>query len=62
MGVSRKCVRTWIDRYDAEGQAGLYDRSSRPHATPTRTAAEVEERVVAVRRASGAAATRLPTN
>ena len=23
MGVSRKCVRTWIDRYAAEGEAGL---------------------------------------
>ena len=31
MGVSRKCVKTWIDRFDAEGEAGLVDRSSRPH-------------------------------
>ncbi|MCR1781368.1 SDR family NAD(P)-dependent oxidoreductase, partial [Nocardioides carbamazepini] len=23
MGVSRKCVKTWIDRYDDEGDAGL---------------------------------------
>ncbi len=37
MGVSRKCVRTWIARYDAEGEAGLADRSSRPHTSPTRT-------------------------
>ena len=22
MGVSRKCVKTWIDRYAAEGDAG----------------------------------------
>jgi transposase InsO family protein len=50
MGVSRKCVRTWIDRFAAEGEAGLRDRSSRPHSTPTRTASEVEQRVVEVRR------------
>ena len=37
MGVSRKCVKTWIDRYAAEGEAGLRDRSSRPHTMPTRT-------------------------
>lgn len=50
MGVSRKCVRTWIARYAAEGKAGLRDRSSRPHSTPTKTAIEVELRVVALRR------------
>jgi transposase InsO family protein len=50
MGVSRKCVKTWIDRYAAEGGAGLVTRSSRPHSTPTRTSPEVEERVLAARR------------
>ena len=50
MGISRKCVRTWLDRYDAEGETGLADRSSRPHRTPTRTSAELEARVVDLRR------------
>jgi transposase InsO family protein len=50
MGVSRKCVKTWIDRYAAEGEAGLQDRSSRPHTSPRRTPAEVERRVVELRR------------
>ena len=50
MGVSRKCVKTWIDRYAAEGEAGLHDRSSRPHASSTRTRPEVEQRVVELRR------------
>jgi transposase InsO family protein len=50
MGISRKCVRTWITRYEAEGEAGLIDRSSRPHASPTRTPAEVEGRIVELRR------------
>jgi transposase InsO family protein len=49
MGISRKCVRTWISRYAAEGEAGLEDRSSRPHTSPTRTPAEVEDRIVELR-------------
>jgi transposase len=49
MGVSRKCVKTWIERYAAEGEAGLHDRSSRPHSSPTRTAADVEQKVITLR-------------
>ena len=30
-GVSRQTVRKWRARYQAEGEAGLQDRSSRPH-------------------------------
>ena len=50
MGISRQCVHRWVSRFDTEGDAGLEDRSSRPHRTPTRTSAEVEERVVTARR------------
>jgi transposase len=50
MGLSRKCVRTWINRYEAEGEAGLADRSSRPYTSPTRTPAETEDRIVELRR------------
>lgn len=49
MGVSRKCVKTWIDRYAAEGDAGLVTRSSRPHSMPTRTSRQDEQRVPAAR-------------
>jgi transposase InsO family protein len=49
MGVSRKCVKTWIDRYATEGEAGLLTRSSRPHTMPTRTSDEVEQKVLAAR-------------
>ncbi len=49
MGISRKCVGTWISRYDAEGEAGLEDRSSRPHTCPTRTPAQVEDRIIELR-------------
>ena len=49
MGVSRKCVKTWIDRYAAAGEAGLVTRSSRPHSMPTKTSDEVEQKVLAAR-------------
>jgi len=50
MGISRQCVKKWLDRYEAEGDAGLEDRSSRPHRTPRRTSPEVEALVVELRR------------
>ncbi|WP_457109384.1 IS481 family transposase [Marmoricola sp. URHA0025 HA25] len=49
MGVSRKCVKTWLDRFAAEGESGLRDRSSRPHRSPTRTSPAVEAAIVEVR-------------
>jgi transposase len=48
-GVSRQCAHRWIARWRAEGEAGLVDRSSRPHHSPGRSSAEVEARVVAAR-------------
>jgi len=50
MGVSRKCVKTWTDRYEDEGLAGLEDRSSRPHRCPSRTSVDLEQQVVELRR------------
>jgi transposase InsO family protein len=50
MGVSRRCVKKWIDRFDQEGLAGLHDRSSRPHRTPSKTSEAVEQRVLELRR------------
>lgn len=49
MGISRKCVGTWISRFAAEGEAGLEDRSSRPHTSPTRTPVEVENCIIELR-------------
>lgn len=34
MGVSERTVRKWVARYRSEGEAGLNDRSSRPHRSP----------------------------
>jgi hypothetical protein len=50
MGVSRKCLRTLINRFQAEGESRLADRSSRPHTSPSRTLAEVQDRIVELRR------------
>lgn len=51
LGVSRQCAHRWVRRFDAQGWAGLHDRSSRPRTVAARTPASVEERVVACRRA-----------
>lgn len=50
MGVSRKCVKTWLDRYATEGEAGLHDRSSRPRSCPRRTSEAIEQQVLDLRR------------
>lgn len=49
MGISRQCAHRWVARFDADGDAGLEDRSSCPHSMPTRTPDEVEARIVAAR-------------
>jgi len=49
MGVSRPTAHKWVRRWREEGDAGLHDRSSRPHRTPHRTRAAVEARVCDLR-------------
>lgn len=49
MGVSRQCAHRWVARFDAEGEAGLWDRSSRPHRSPAKTSPEIEAIVLAAR-------------
>ena len=49
MGVSRQCTHRWVARFDAEGDAGLSNRSSRPHTMPTRTSDEIERKVLTAR-------------
>lgn len=50
LGISRQCAYRWVRRFDAQGWAGLHDRSSRPHRVAGRTPRWVEEQVVACRR------------
>jgi transposase InsO family protein len=49
-GVSDRTCRKWVDRYLAEGEAGLLDRSSAPRSIPHRTPDELVEVIVALRR------------
>lgn len=49
MGVARQCVKIWIDRFAAAGDAGLSTRSSRPHSMTTKTSDHVERKVLAAR-------------
>ena len=47
--VSRKTGYKWLERYEAEGPAGLVDRSRRPHHSPTATESRVAEALVQLR-------------
>jgi len=48
-GISRKTGYKMLARFAAEGVAGLGDRSRRPHHSPGRTPAAVEETVLRIR-------------
>ncbi len=47
--VSPTTAKRWADRYRHYGQAGMADRSSRPHHSPRRTPTRVERRVIKLR-------------
>ena len=49
-GVSGKIVARWVERFKAEGRAGMADRSSRPRYSPSATDQAVADRIVALRR------------
>lgn len=48
--VDPKTVRKWRDRYLAEGEAGLFDRPSRPRTCPGRTPEAKRAEVIELRR------------
>ena len=48
--VDAKTVRKWRDRFLAEGDDGLLDRSSRPHRSPNRHRRAVHRQVLRLRR------------
>jgi transposase InsO family protein len=50
MGVCPKTVGKWMARFEAEGIAGLQDRSSRPHSLHRPTPAATQEAIAALRR------------
>ena len=49
-GVSDRTARKWRDRYLAEGEVGLVDRSSAPHSQPAATPEDRVEAIAALRR------------
>ena len=50
LGISRQTYYTAKRRYDAQGVTGLLPRSRRPLSSPGQTPADVEDRVVAMRK------------
>jgi transposase InsO family protein len=50
-GIGRTCGHKLIARYRAEGEAGLPERSRRPHTSPERCSADIEAAALAVRSA-----------
>jgi transposase InsO family protein len=50
MGVSARTVCKWVARYQAQGEAGLADRSSRPHRLRQPTPPATVERIETLRR------------
>ena len=49
-GVCARTVRKWVARYQAEGAAGLVDRSSRPRCSPHAVPGATVSRIIALRR------------
>jgi putative transposase len=49
-GISRKTGYKWRDRFEQNPEAGLRDRSSRPHSCPHATAPYVVERILEIRK------------
>jgi hypothetical protein len=47
--VSRPTAHRWAQRYQAQGPAGMVDRSSRPHHSPRRTPAPMVRKIVHLR-------------
>ena len=47
--VSWRTANKWANRYRSEGEAGMHDRSSRPHRQPNRTPAPVTRKILHLR-------------
>lgn len=49
-GVSARTAAKWVERFQAEGEAGLQDRSSRPHRLHRPTSPETVKQIEVLRR------------
>ena len=54
-GVARQTAYKWLARHDAEGEAGLEDRSCRPHRLRRQTPRRIVQRMLQLRRRKKAA-------
>lgn len=52
-GISRPTGYLWLQRYEVGGFRALADGSHRPHSSPKRTSADLEERVLVLRHEYG---------
>lgn len=60
-GISRPTLRTWRRRYQAEGEAGLASRSTRPRNSPRqKIIAQEEALILGLRRSRKLGIKRLP--
>src|ERR1035441_3048985 len=48
--ISRPTGYLWLQRFRERGVAGVEEQSRRPHLSPRRTSAEIEARIVTLRR------------
>src|SRR5262249_51179341 len=51
-GISRKTFYKFVARYGSHGEAGLFDRPTRPHRSPNPTPKEVVSKVLYLRQKS----------
>ena len=49
-GMSRYWVQTLVKRFAAEGEAAFEPRSRRPHSSPNQVSAELEDRIIRLRK------------
>ena len=49
-GISRQTVFKYRRRFEAEGPAGLAERSRLPHSSPQRISAEIEDAIIRLRK------------
>lgn len=47
--VAPRTAKKWADRYRAEGPAGMSDRTSRPHTSPSKTSPDLVRQIVRLR-------------
>lgn len=51
--ISRKTGQKWVQRYAAQGDAGLIDHSRKPHRSPGKTDHTMEQHILALRDQTG---------